>query len=81
MTLDCISSEHIFLHTLTQKLGCVTQPNHRKVECEDDHRFVYPLFVEAAAAASQTHQQQRHFQESDDLFKKTSLKSDFQDGR
>ena len=81
MTLDCNSSEHIFLHTLTQKLGCVTQPNHRKVECEDDHLFVYLLFVEAAAAASQTHHQQRNFQESDDLFKKTSLKSDFQDGR
>ena len=80
MTLDCNSGEHIFLHTLAKKLGCVTQPNHRKVECEDDHRFVYPLFVEAAAAASQTHQQ-GNFQESDALFKKTTLKSDIQDGR
>ena len=62
MTLDCNSDVHIFLHTLTQKLGCVTQPNHRKAECNDDHRFVYPLFVEAAAAESQTHQQQGNFQ-------------------
>ena len=80
MTLDCNSGVHIFLHTSTQKLGCVTQPNHRKAKCKDDHHFVYPLFVEAAAAASQTHQQ-GNFQESDDLFKKTSLKRAFQDGR
>ena len=71
---------HIFLPTCKHKVGCVTDPIYRKAGRKDDHRFVYPLFVEAAAAASQTHQQ-RNFQESDDLFKKTSLKSDFQDGR
>ena len=32
--------------------GCVTEPLERKARSEDDYCFVYPLFAEAAAAAT-----------------------------